>query len=112
MSSFVVHVTFDCAEPRRLAEFWAGVTGYQFDAAMDGEDIVRLRAPDHRGLRHLLFQRVPEAKVVKNRVHVDLAARDPEAEVTRLEELGATVLHKGLWWTTMADPEGNEFCIG
>lgn len=67
--------------------------------------------------RRLLFQRVPEAKTVKNRLHMDLhpepGTRD--TEVSRLEGLGATVLRQvaeqGTAWTVMADPEGNEFCV-
>ncbi|MFE0425202.1 VOC family protein [Streptomyces sp. NPDC058953] len=88
-------------------------------------DLAAVRHPDDRyderkgiGLgRRLLFQRVPEAKTVKNRLHLDLHVgtdRIP-AEVARLRELGATVLHEQRQpmgtWTTMADPEGNEFCV-
>lgn len=67
--------------------------------------------------RRLLFQRVPEPKTVKNRLHLDLHA-GPErrdAEVARLEKLGAKVLRKvaepGGTWTVLSDPEGNEFCV-
>ncbi|WP_405685387.1 VOC family protein [Streptomyces sp. NBC_00057] len=88
-------------------------------------DLVAVRHPDDpyeaesgTGLgRRLLFQRVPEAKTVKNRLHLDVHA-GPErrdAEVKRLEALGATVLHRveepGGTWTVLADPEGNEFCV-
>jgi hypothetical protein len=114
VGAFILNVTFDCAEPRRLAAFWAAVTGYQ--PTEERDDFVRLRAPDSRGVRHLLFFRVPEPKAVKNRMHVDLAARDPEAEIERLVALGATrVEHRegnGTAWTVMLDPEGNEFCLG
>ncbi|MEO3978502.1 VOC family protein [Streptomyces sp. CAU 1734] len=67
--------------------------------------------------RRLLFQRVPEAKTVKNRLHIDVHAGPErrEAEVARLTGLGATVLYEqnqyGGSWTTMADPEGNEYCV-
>jgi len=67
--------------------------------------------------RRLLFQRVPEGKTAKNRMHLDLHVgdKDREAEVARLEALGAKILYEqdqpiGVW-TTMADPEGNEFCV-
>jgi catechol 2,3-dioxygenase-like lactoylglutathione lyase family enzyme len=120
MSAFIFNVTFDCADPPALARFWSEVTGYP--VAEQREDFVRLQAPDKRGLRHVLFFRVPEAKVAKNRVHVDLAAREPEAEIERLLALGASLVDGGepaQWrvgngtrWVTMADPEGNEFCIG
>ena len=88
-------------------------------------DLAAVRHPDDPhdpatggGLgRRLLIQRVPEPKTVKNRLHLDLHA-DPgtrEAEVTRLEALGATVLRRvdepSGAWTVMADPEGNEFCV-
>ncbi|WP_142104904.1 VOC family protein [Pseudonocardia cypriaca] len=114
MTSFVFNVTFDCTDPRRVAAFWAGVTGYE--VTEERPDFVRLRANDPRGVRHLLFFRVPEPKAGKNRVHVDLATRDPEAEIARLVALGATRdEHRsgnGTSWTVMRDPEGNEFCIG
>ncbi|MFI8192952.1 VOC family protein [Streptomyces sp. NPDC085946] len=67
--------------------------------------------------RRLLFQRVPEARTVKNRLHVDVhaAAGRREEEVARLERLGAGVLRQvrepGGEWVVMADPEGNEFCV-
>ncbi|MET7860473.1 VOC family protein [Streptomyces sp. NPDC005318] len=67
--------------------------------------------------RRLLFQRVPEPKAGKNRLHLDVHAGPDrrETEVVRLEGLGATRLHKveepgGTWWV-LADPEGNEFCV-
>jgi hypothetical protein len=88
-------------------------------------DLVAVRHPDDpydeaTGIGHgrrLLFQRVPEAKTVKNRLHLDLHASpgQRDAEVARLEGLGATVLRRveepGGTWTVMADPEGNEYCV-
>jgi hypothetical protein len=69
-------------------------------------------------LRRMLFQQVPEGKSVKNRVHLDIRIgpdRSVEDEVARLVASGASVLHEGQQgpsvWTTMADPEGNEFCV-
>jgi hypothetical protein len=115
VTAFIFHVTFDCQDPERVATFWSAVTGYE---RMDfgNPDVVGLQAPDSRGVRRLLFYRVPEAKTVKNRVHVDLATRDPESEIARLVELGATrgeyFEGNGTRWTVMTDPEGNEFCIG
>ncbi len=120
MSAFIFNVTFDCADPGSLARFWSEVTGYPVAEVRD--DFARLQAPDKRGLRHILFFRVPEAKTAKNRVHVDLASREPEAEIERLLALGASLVDGGetpQWrtgngtrWVTMTDPEGNEFCIG
>jgi hypothetical protein len=114
VTSFVFNVTIDCVDPSRVAAFWAAATGYE--TADESPDFVRLRAVDPRGVRHLLFFAVPEPKAGKNRVHVDLATRDPEAEIARLVELGAVRGERrsgnGSSWTVMHDPEGNEFCIG
>jgi len=114
MSAFISNVTFDCRDPRQLAPFWAAVTGYT--VLMEQDDFVALQAPDGRGIRRILFYRVPEPKVSKSRMHVDLAAKEPDAEVERLVGLGAQVVERrdgnGASWTVMLDPEGNEFCIG
>ena len=78
----------------------------------DPEDDPTVLVEGPAGSPRLWLQRVPEAKVVKNRVHVDLRADDLEAEVRRLVELGARVLQPerdGL--VVMADVEGNEFCL-
>ncbi|MEN8653964.1 VOC family protein [Streptomyces sp. 21So2-11] len=88
-------------------------------------ELVAVRHPDDpydadsgTGLgRRLLFQHVPEAKTGKNRLHIDVhtAQGTRDAEVARLEGLGASVLHHvkepGGEWLVMADPEGNEFCL-
>ena len=107
------NVTFDCADPVRLAEFWSRATGYQI--AQQGEDLAVLRPGEGRG-PNLLFVKVAEPRTVKNRVHPDFHVSDIEAEVARLIELGATrgESHRGhgFVWTIMFDPEGNEFCIG
>ena len=114
MSIVIEAITFDCADPQRLAEFWAAVTGFQVQSASatGGKSEVR---NDILEFPRLLFIRVPEGKTVKNRLHLDLQAEDMEAEVTRLAELGATVLEERKLadhtWTVLRDPEGNEFCI-
>jgi catechol 2,3-dioxygenase-like lactoylglutathione lyase family enzyme len=120
--SLVHNVTFDAREPRRLGRFWSAVTGYA--VADERDDFVRLRAPDDGGLRQLLFLRVDDPTPGKNRVHVDLAARDPGAEIDRLLALGASLADdpvdgrprwregNGIAWVVLRDPEGNEFCLG
>jgi predicted enzyme related to lactoylglutathione lyase len=119
VSSFIFNLTFDCADPRSLARFWSAVTGYELAEVRD--DFARLDAPDHRGVRHLLFFLVPEPKTTKNRMHVDLASRDAEAEITRVVGLGGSLVDgeppqwrtgNGTRWVVMQDPEGNEFCLG
>ncbi|MFD5431307.1 MULTISPECIES: VOC family protein [unclassified Kitasatospora] len=115
MASLVRHVTIDCADPHALAVFWAraleGTLG-EDDNPGDDEALV-----DSAGAS-LLFIRVPEGKSVKNRTHLDLQPQDRgrDEEVERLVALGATVLadHRtpdGKGWVTLADPEGNEFCV-
>jgi glyoxalase superfamily protein len=113
------NITFDCADPYRLAGFWSQVTGYTEDpdngnAPADPE--AALVGPD--GQPNLLFIKVPEGRTVKNRVHLDLMPTDRtrDQEVARLLELGATTVadHRrsdGSGWVVLADPEGNEFCI-
>jgi predicted enzyme related to lactoylglutathione lyase len=107
------NVTFDCANPTRLAEFWSRATGYQITEL--SEYMVALSPGEGRG-PNLLFIKVPEPRTVKNRVHPDFHVPDIETEVARLIELGATrgESHReyGFVWTVMSDPEGNEFCIG
>ena len=106
-------LTFDCADPPALAAFWAGVTGYQVEVS---EPWLAILAGDGSVGPRFMFIQVPEAKVAKNRVHLDLGTADLDAEVARVTGLGAAVVgHRqeyGITWTTFTDPEGNEFCIG
>lgn len=137
-----VQVTFDCANPRAVAEFWKAVLGYvdppvprgfdswdAFDASLPVERqgaAWACRDPNGVGPR-LFFQRVPEGKVVKNRVHLDVRVGTGltgeervaalEAEAARLEPLGARRLYllpadeENESCLTMQDVEGNEFCL-
>lgn len=110
-------VVLDCAETGPLVTFWSAALGYVQWFEPFGQ-FAGLKPPPgdaRRGLA-LIFQRVPEPKVVKNRAHVDYEAVDRAAEVERLVGLGATVVREvdegpGLRWTVMADPAGNEFCV-
>jgi predicted enzyme related to lactoylglutathione lyase len=107
----LLEVVIDCADPRSLARFWMAFTGY---VVRNGdEDWVSIGAKD--GSVIIGFQRVPEAKTAKNRVHLDFATADEEIAAREIEALGAT----RLWvsedpddaFVVLADPEGNEFCI-
>ena len=107
-------VVLDCTDPDRLAEFWKAAIGYE-EVARDGA-YIGLRARD--GSRPtLVLQRVPEPKVVKNRVHIDVFADDFAVDLERMLALGATTLvpahleSDGATLTVLADPEGNEFCL-
>ena len=127
-------LVIDCTDPERLARFWAAALGYEFEpppagfATWDdywrdvglpetdlgiGED--RIIDPDGCGPR-FWFQVVPEAKTVKNRLHLDVNPTDREQgeEVRRLLDLGARHADVGQGdqsWVVLADPEGNEFCV-
>jgi hypothetical protein len=139
-----IQVTFDCADPGRLAEFWAHALGgvvppppgdfATWDAFLEARgvpperrnDASAVEDPDGRTPR-IFFQRVPEGKVVKNRVHLDVRAAPGlqgdermaalEAAADDLVALGATRVRRfepgGLsaGFLVMADPEGNEFCL-
>jgi hypothetical protein len=135
-------VTFDCADPERVARFWCEVLGYvvpapppgfeswaDFDAALPAEwKGSRFACVDPEGVGpRLFFQRVPEGKLVKNRVHLDVRVGTGlvgeerlsalESECARLLPLGATRLRllraDGMSESclVMADVEGNEFCL-
>ncbi|CCH18203.1 conserved hypothetical protein [Micromonospora lupini str. Lupac 08] len=140
-----VQVTFDAADPASLAAFWADVLGYElqgppgdfdsWDAALDAMGVPPERRNDASAVvdpkgagPRLFFQRVPEGKQAKNRVHLDVRAAPGltgddrmaalEAEAERLVALGATRLARhepapplGAGHLVLADPEGNEFCL-
>ena len=106
-------LTIDCASGTAvtLAGFWAAALGGEVDEDATG-DKAFLEAPGWGG-PNLWFAAVPEPKVAKNRVHLDLRAPDGDvaAEVGRLQGLGATVLRDGTDLVVMLDPAGNEFCV-
>lgn len=106
-------ITIDCADPRGLAAFWTKALGVEVDQDHEGDFLILHAAAE--GGPVFAFQRVPEPRAGKNRVHVDFGTDDLEKEVERLTGLGAKKLdeHKmpGLSWTTLADPVGNEFCV-
>ena len=109
-------VTIDAHEPKKLADFWRQVLGYEVKSTSDpGDDeaYVELVPPDGAGAR-LLFLQTPDDKAVKNRLHFDLDPDDQDAEVERVLGLGATKVDIGQGdqtWVVLADPEGNEFCL-
>jgi predicted enzyme related to lactoylglutathione lyase len=110
------NITFDCADARALARFWSHLTGWNVYYDDDPEVVVAPTFPyDGTGL---LFIPVPEGKSAKNRVHLDLQPVDltRDEAVTQALTLGAHVVedHRGSdgsGWVTLADPEGNEFCL-
>jgi predicted enzyme related to lactoylglutathione lyase len=136
----LVQVAVDCADPHRLARFWSEALGMEIEdhhdqieellteghateadtVTMDGRRAWRTAAAcrDPQGrLPRLLFQVVPEPKTVKNRVHLDVhvGPEERDAKVAELEAAGASRLWEAQQgphsWVTLADPEGNEFCV-
>ncbi len=113
MKSAIHSLTFDCADPSKLVEFWSATLGYILDEA-DEEGAVII---DPKGEQPcLLFLKVPEGKAVKNRLHFDLTPDSTRAaEVERLIGLGARQIDRfdgeTGHWTVLQDPEGNEFCV-
>ena len=108
------NVVIDCADHDVVVPFWEAMLGWTVHRIND--QFVGMRAPEGAGVSFdILFQKVPEPKVAKNRAHLDFDAEDMEAEVERLVGLGATVRGQhslgAFRWTIVADPEGNEFCV-
>jgi len=111
-------VQIDCPDPERLAAFWAEVLGVEIESPLGSPpQFMNLgrQSPDGP---HVSFQRVPEPKTVKNSVHLDIVVGDVELATSRIESLGgrrrrpeADFMEYGYSWRTMADPEGNEFCL-
>jgi Glyoxalase-like domain len=124
-----LQITVDARDPRRLAAFWAVALGYVLQAPRPGylvrsgeEQYTAIVDPAGFGPR-MLFQRVPEPKKLKNRVHLDVnaghGAIDRRAAIrshmSQLVAAGATVVREmqeeSGWWIVLTDPEGNEFCL-
>ena len=107
-----VDIVIDCADPQTLAVFWADALGYR-SAGSRGPYALLL--PADRAYPPVILQQVPEPKQGKARIHFDLRVDDVEAEVRRLEALGARRIDVGqsddVAWVPMADPEGNELCV-
>jgi len=107
-----VDLVIDCADPERLADFWAEALSYKKIGFLSPYFLLRHEDPSYPPL---LLQRVPEAKTVKNRMHLDIRTEDVDGLAARLERLGAKRIAErqehDSRWITMSDPEGNEFCV-
>jgi hypothetical protein len=107
----------DTAGPKKIASFWEAALGWR--RTFDEDDQVCIEppkgSPEDGVAPDILFLKVPEAKAVKNRLHLDLRPKDQAAEVARLEALGARRVDVGqdaeTTWVVLADPDGNEFCV-
>ena len=110
-------VCIDAHDGAAQARFWAEVLGWRITFE-DADEVVLeppAGSPEDGVAPDLLFLTVPEDKTVKNRLHIDLRPEDQEAEVRRIEALGARRVDIGqgpdVTWVVLADPEGNEFCV-
>ena len=110
----LVHLVLDIAEPSQLVVFLS--PGPRLSRVLH-RHVVRSARPQRRALHPLVLQGVPEPRVGKNRLHLDIVVDDIEAEVERLQALGAHRLDEGhqhfgdTLWVRMSDPEHNEFCV-
>lgn len=110
-------IVIDCTDHEKVVRFWSAALGWKRRPVNDQYVAVVPPTPQVGAAPPaLLFQKVPEKKTVKNRVHIDFGAkRRMEEEIKRLVGLGAKVVatHEldDLHWTVLADPEGNEFCV-
>jgi hypothetical protein len=123
MVSRFTELVVDCRDPWRLAAFWRAVLG--FEVIDERPDLVEIGSweptpaavRERQGAPTIVFVRVPEGKVGKNRLHLDVspADRSHQEEVDRLVALGARPVDvgqgEGRSWQVLADPEGNEFCV-
>ena len=109
-------IVIDCADHDTVVPFWLEAMGDYARHDVNEQYVAITPVQREIGRPAILFQKVPEAKSVKNRVHLDLRGDSMAEEVQRLRALGAMViaersLGENTRWTVMADPEGNEFCV-
>jgi len=116
MPAKIGFLVIDAVDPQRLAQFWCGLLDVSVDSTIgDGEFLVL--SPTDDGLT-VGFQRVPEVKSGKNRLHLDLVVDDLDESTSEIEGLGGRWLEpgntrelEGFRWRCMSDPEGNEFDV-
>jgi predicted enzyme related to lactoylglutathione lyase len=106
-------ITIDCHDPRSLLSFWQKLVGGNLMAESPDDYLMLENVPT---IGMMGFQKVPEAKQVKNRVHLDLHVADIDAAIESSTQIGATrhgVVHEepANFFQVMSDPEGNEFCF-
>jgi predicted enzyme related to lactoylglutathione lyase len=107
-------LTVDCHDPKAVGTFWSAALDWPILSESDEGVMIAPFRDRHPGVHPIYFQRNPDDKRVKNRWHLDLAPDDQDAEVARLEALGARRADIGqgdVSWVVMADVEDNEFCV-
>ena len=108
MGISIYGTSFDAADAAVIAAFWGEALGRAVNPGATRES-ASLAAREGTDEPPIMFHGVPEPKTVKNRMHLDLITADFDTELTRLRKLGATEVATFEHWTTLADPEGNEF---
>jgi predicted enzyme related to lactoylglutathione lyase len=112
MASRLWTVVVDSHDPHALSRFWTEVLDWTVFYESDDEVVI---SKDDKTFPGIVFVPVPEAKTIKNRLHIDLnPPADRDAEIERIKALGATevdIRQGDVGWTVLADPEGNEFCV-
>jgi predicted enzyme related to lactoylglutathione lyase len=108
-------LNIDCHDPAPLVQFWSEVLDYRVSEAAEDGSWIAISGGEGAGPA-LVFARVPDVKIVKNRLHMDLSPRDrdQDEEVERIIALGARRIDIGQGeqtWVVLADPAGNEFCV-
>ena len=110
-------IQIDCADPVRSATFWGAMLGQDIDRPLGNPVQYLGLLPTSPGAVVVSFQRVPERKTVKNRLHLDIEVDDVDVAAARVVELGGTIspqedFHEyEFHWRLAKDPEGNEFCL-
>jgi predicted enzyme related to lactoylglutathione lyase len=109
-------VVIDAHDCQREARFWSDVLGWRITHESDEEYVIEPPegSPEVDVAPDILFVKVPDRKIVKNRLHFDLRPKDQEAQVERVLALGASrtdIGQRDVSWVVLADPEGNEFCV-
>lgn len=110
----IAFVVMDSQDPDRIVPFWCAVLGVEEDARVGGDQFVLLAASE--GAPPIAFQKVPEGKSIKNRMHLEIAVEDLDTAKAQILEIGGSVLSdvyelEGYFWINVADPEGHEFDI-
>ncbi|CAM3338679.1 VOC family protein [Occultella aeris] len=108
MSSSIGNITIDTTDLAGATAFWQQVTGYAVGSSDEGTAYLEDPAKSGVGLS---LQNVPEPRVGKNRLHLDLFTSDLDGEVGRLQGLGAAEVARHDGWVVLADTDGNQFCV-
>jgi Glyoxalase-like domain len=109
MTTTLLGISYDAEDAATAATFWAAALGREVAPGASDESASIPPSEDPASGPLLMFHKVPEGKTTKNRLHLDLITANFDEELSRLQQLGATTVATFEAWTTLQDPEGNEF---